>query len=361
MIKKPNFKYHRHTVTSIFVNTPESKWYSYKTYISRRLRNIIKKINFSGELFYPLMLKLEDYFWNAWFISDLKLKPSYLRRSKYKYTPLVSNSRPLRSEYTFILKFFKFFRRLSFDFKILYYLLDTKFNYLWDLILFTKDSKKKLYYINVIKIMKEYRKLWKFFNNSKGLIYPNNYLNNFSSNQVSSTLLAQNFTAKDFFVAQKKTILFCRLSNRKQSRSYIFSLPHASNFQKLWLKSSGFDYSLNMFTIHFLRVQRRYNKRRYSKVRLYSRPSFFGGVCLGGFFINCFWGGTMKSVDWYVTIPVIIDMNVILAFLSILTISRLLITDFSISTLRNLAKIRIFRFLKLFVGNSIMQKIFKIF
>lgn len=69
----------------------------------------------------------------------------------------------------------------------------------------------------------------------------------------------------------------------------------------------------------------------------------------------------MKSVDWYVTIPVIIDMNLVLMFLSILVASRLLITDFSISTLRNLAKIRIFRFLKLFVGNNIMQKIFKLF
>lgn len=54
---------------------------------------------------------------------------------------------------------------------------------------------------------------------------------------------------------------------------------------------------MNIFIINYLRVQRRYNKRRYSKVRIYSRPSFFAGICLGSIFISCFWGGTIKSVD----------------------------------------------------------------
>jgi hypothetical protein len=44
------------------------------------------------------------------------------------------------------------------------------------------------------------------------------------------------------------------------------------------------SYGLNLFTIHFIRVQRRYNKRRYSKVRAYSKPSFFAGITLSSIF-----------------------------------------------------------------------------
>ena len=87
-----------------------------------------------------------------------------------------------------------------------------------------------------------------------------------------------------------------------------------------------------MYTIHFIRVQRRYNKRRYSKVRLQSRPSFFAGISLGSLFISCFWGGTIKYI-------------------------RLMIIDFSISSLHNFAKIRIYRFLKLILINKIIRKI----
>jgi hypothetical protein len=57
------------------------------------------------------------------------------------------------------------------------------------------------------------------------------------------------------------------------------------------------DYSKSEFTIHFIRVQRRYNKRRYSRVKAFSRPSFFGGIALSSIFLSCFWGGTMKGVD----------------------------------------------------------------
>lgn len=252
-------------------------------------------------------------------------------------------------EYIFMFKFFQFFRALHCDLKIIYYLLDSKYNYIWDII--GLSSNKNLYYQFLFKIVIEYKKLWKLFNNSKALICPSSYLISSSSKYTSSSLLEQHFSKGSVFFLKKKS----QKNKSKKLKSYIYTLPHVSKFQKLWLKESGFDYSLNLYTIHFLRVQRRYNKRRYSKVRLYSRPSFFGGICLGSTFISCFWGGTIKSVDWYITTPIVVNMNLVLLFVFILTFIRLLMIDFSISSLHNFAKIRIYRFLRLILSSQIIQ------
>jgi len=48
------------------------------------------------------------------------------------------------------------------------------------------------------------------------------------------------------------------------------------------------DFGKNTYTLHFLRVQRRYNKRRYSKVRAISRPSFFAGISLSSILVANF-------------------------------------------------------------------------
>lgn len=50
----------------------------------------------------------------------------------------------------------------------------------------------------------------------------------------------------------------------------------------------NFNYGEIYYTIHFLRVQRRYNKRRYSRVRAVSRPSFFAGISLSSILIAGF-------------------------------------------------------------------------
>ncbi len=49
---------------------------------------------------------------------------------------------------------------------------------------------------------------------------------------------------------------------------------------------------------HFIRVVRHYNKRRYSRVRAVSRPSFWAGATLCSLFIGMYWGATMEGVDW---------------------------------------------------------------
>lgn len=50
-------------------------------------------------------------------------------------------------------------------------------------------------------------------------------------------------------------------------------------------------------SIFFIRNQRRYNKRRYSRVRAFSRPSFFAGSALSTLLVAMFFGGSIKSVD----------------------------------------------------------------
>jgi hypothetical protein len=55
--------------------------------------------------------------------------------------------------------------------------------------------------------------------------------------------------------------------------------------------------SLSKININFLRIQRRYNKRRYSKARVNSRPSFFSGISLSSIFLGLLYGGTIKGVD----------------------------------------------------------------
>lgn len=50
-------------------------------------------------------------------------------------------------------------------------------------------------------------------------------------------------------------------------------------------------------SIFFIRYQRRYNKRRHSRVRSLSRSPFFAGTALSALLAAMFYGGTHKSVD----------------------------------------------------------------
>ena len=76
------------------------------------------------------------------------------------------------------------------------------------------------------------------------------------------------------------------------------------------------------FDIHFIRLQKHYNKRRYGRQRAISRPSFWSGSLLGCTGIGMFWGSTMQFTDWVLVQPIIIDINVILFLFYILVIAR---------------------------------------
>lgn len=338
MINKLNFQYYKFTsiYLTLILNVKNDRY------------NLLNNVNFGIEIYYPYYLVHNYFLFNSWIYTDLrKNKQTKLVKFCTSYDPLL-----FVKDYIFLVKFFKFFKRYNFDFKIIYYLLDVNYNYLWDIILLS--NKKKYYYQFLINIIKEYTKLWKFFNNSKNLIFPNNYLINFSGRYTASSLLEQSFSKDKIFLLQKK------INNPvKNLRSYAYAELHTSNFQKTWLESFGLDYSVSMYTVHFIRVQRRYNKRRYSKVRLNSRPSFFGGISLGSLFICCFWGGTIKSVDWATTMPIVINMNSLLFFFIIITIIRVMIIEFSTSSLHNFSKIRIYRFLKLIISEKIIKNVLK--
>ena len=88
--------------------------------------------------------------------------------------------------------------------------------------------------------------------------------------------------------------------------------------------SSNLNYASNLFELNFLRVQRRYNKRRYSKVRAYSRPSFFAGITLSNLLLAMLWGGTMMGCDWQSTLIINVDVNLILISIILYTINKLI-------------------------------------
>jgi hypothetical protein len=48
---------------------------------------------------------------------------------------------------------------------------------------------------------------------------------------------------------------------------------------------------------HCIRVQRRYNKRRYGRARPVSRPSFWAGATFCSLSLGMFWGATMENLD----------------------------------------------------------------
>lgn len=58
-----------------------------------------------------------------------------------------------------------------------------------------------------------------------------------------------------------------------------------------------FRWSRDFTNIHFIRTQRRYNKRRYARMRAVSRPSFWSGSLLSSMGVGMFWGATMQLTD----------------------------------------------------------------
>ena len=81
------------------------------------------------------------------------------------------------------------------------------------------------------------------------------------------------------------------------------------------------------FDIHFIRTQKRYNKRRYSRVRSYSRASFFSGILCSCIFVGMFWGATLYKFDWILVQSIIVDVNIIIFFLYCIIGWRFILLD----------------------------------
>ena len=97
-------------------------------------------------------------------------------------------------------------------------------------------------------------------------------------------------------------------------------------------KLDGF--SSSSFSLYFLRVQRRYNKRRYSKVRASSRPPFIAGITFSSMMAGGFWGASIKNVDWINSDVIIIDVNLGIFIIFMYSIYRALILHCSMPVSR---------------------------
>lgn len=106
-----------------------------------------------------------------------------------------------------------------------------------------------------------------------------NYLNTHKNMQI---IIPINEVSKKTFLS----IFF--LQNSLSSRLFKNTSLTKQNFSIINDKNTS---------IFFIRNQRRYNKRRYSRVRAYSRPPFFSGIILSTVFAAMFFSGSMKSVD----------------------------------------------------------------
>ena len=84
------------------------------------------------------------------------------------------------------------------------------------------------------------------------------------------------------------------------------------------------EYKRTNVDIHFIRTQRRYNKRRYTRVRATSRPPFWSGMMLSTLSVGAFWGSSIQSVDWTTTCVTTVDINTILALGYLFIIVRIL-------------------------------------
>jgi hypothetical protein len=123
-------------------------------------------------------------------------------------------------------------------------------------------------------------------------VYPTNFLLSFLKKYTSRTVFREgeiNNLLKFVYKIKGDKFNF--------AKDYEFvNLQIPKNIYKVLYTGETVDHATK-FSIHFLRVQRRYNKRRYSRVRAFSRPPFFAGISLSTAFLACFWGGTMKGVD----------------------------------------------------------------
>lgn len=148
----------------------------------------------------------------------------------------------------------------------------------------------------------------------------------------------------------------------KELRNYFLNVPKEKAegsvywgiFRKFGLASDVL-YSESKFNLFFLRVQRRYNKRRYSRVKAFSRPSFFGGIALSSTFVGSFWGGTMKGVDWNTPLLTVVDINLVLYIIICYGIFRFIKLKYPTAFYRNRYRKKIEKFINnIFFTNSLL-------
>lgn len=218
-----------------------------------------------------------------------------------------------------IIKLFIFFTRLGLSnfliYRIFYYNFYSKWVYLN--YKFNATQYRKF----MVDLLTNYYLLFhdaEVVNRNKIILFPSNFLLNYTIKCTSELRLSYRKlgTYKFWYKAISKKE-HKKNSYRQLNISFLGEVKELSNFDNL-------NYSNNLMLLNFLRVQRRYNKRRYSKVRAYSRPSFFAGISLCNLFLAGFWGGTYKGVDWQSTFLVNVDINFVLLAILLYLINKII-------------------------------------
>lgn len=232
----------------------------------------------------------------------------------------------------------KFFKGLALNYNMLLKVFYTKFYTLW--LIFVHSGNRNIYYIILMGTVKFYRKLFLnkiLIRTTTYIVRPNHFL-------IDLPLSA---TGRNKF----NTLSLKQFNNKWKAGSY----RHKKVIDNLTIC----DFGENYFTVHFIRTQRRYNKRRYSRVRAFSRPPFFAGISLSSMFIGSFWNGSIKNVDWLTAWPVVIDVNVVLFILLCYVLFRLFRVYYISIFVRKRGKIKIINALNKMFFASITRKIFK--
>lgn len=235
-----------------------------------------------------------------WSKSQFSLKINELNYKNFYY---LNNKKNKKILYNYSFRIFVFFKLNEYlkvnNFKKKNFLNILFLNYslLWNFFLQTKNPQLYYYLIKLVSI--RYKNL--FFSTNLDIFFKNNagsfsnFLNFFNLNfNNKKKITFNNLKIINFFLEKN-----LNLNNFKINQIYIEN--ELTFFKK--------NFGNSKFVINFLRVQRRYNKRRYSKVRAISRPSFFGGISLSSIFLGLLWGGSIKGVDWLTSWIIVIDMN----------------------------------------------------
>lgn len=219
----------------------------------------------------------------------------------------------------------------------------------------------ELYYKFLKLVLNKYSEFLKInLNKDKDiLIYNNNYIFYPNSILVNLNFKLSNNNYFYFNLYSFEKYFFKKLLNLKKNKLLEISndILIKNKYYKGIFLENNLNFSNSGFNLKFLRIQRRYNKRRYSKVRVSSRNSFFAGISLSSVFLAILWGGTIKKTDWLTTKIILIDINLFILLNLLYFIYRIYIIFYPTIFIRKKNKIRILNTIQnLFILNIWFKK-----
>jgi hypothetical protein len=239
----------------------------------------------------------------------------------------------------YFFKLINFFKRNGYNKNLTLKIFLNNYYYLW--LLFLQNYNLKYYYQLLKKILLKYN-----------FVISNNYNNLITFNNIITPTHFLNYNNIDYTENIK--------INFSQFKLFLFSGQNINNLNVNNLNVNKFlSFNKNNFTLHFIRIQRRYNKRRYSKVRVVSRSSFFGGISFSSILIAILWNGSIKSVDWLTAWIIVIDINLILIVFILYYLYRLYRIYYLNIFIRKRGKIKIINSLNTLLTNYLIKYLFK--